>query len=177
MRFGRTPLLALVLLANPAAPWAQAPGITQPLQFKAKELDARRSEGLLKLKGDVRVDHGQTVITANQMTFYYADDQSTIEKIVAVGKVRLTEPGRRGSAEHAVYLPPSQKIALTGSPVIWDGDNQLAGSEIVIFRNPDRMSVKGARAVVQPEAISGALAQQNAATSAATSATAQPKAP
>lgn len=146
-------VLLAALLTCPALLTAQAPSLSQPLHFKAKELDARRNERILKLNGAVRVDHGETVITADQMTFYYASDQSTIEKIIATGKVRLTEPGRHGRAEQAVYLPASQKITLTGSPIIWDGGNQLAGSEIVIFREPDRLSVKGARAIVQPDAV------------------------
>lgn len=158
---------ALAVLASLLAFEVAADTASQPLEFTADRLDGRRREGILKLLGNVRIDHGDTIITADQVVIFYATtdntnkstNKDTIERMVAAGKVRLTEPDRRGRSEHAVYEPATRKLTMTGSPVIWDLENELAGDEIVIYRDPDRLEVKRARAVVQPDKLNAVLQQ------------------
>ncbi len=135
-----------------------------PIEFQGDRMDVRRNDGYLRLKGNVKVDHGQTTLTADTMEIFYAPDGETIDRIHASGNVRMTEPGRKGTARNAVYTPTDRKLVLTGQPVIWEDDNSLAGDKITIYREPDRMEVNNARAVLQPDTVRESIASPPPAT-------------
>lgn len=155
-----TPLrwLLLLALAAPASPTrAEAPAPTERVEFSGDELEARRDEGWLALRGNVVVTHHDSRLEADAVEIRYAADGRTVDEIRARGNVRLTEPGRRGTADRARYVPASRRLELEGRPRVWEADDLLTGSRIVLTRNPDRLSVTDARAVVSPERVRGAI--------------------
>lgn len=159
----RLPVLALALLLTAAV----APTSRGPVEFRSDRLDARRSEGLVILEGDVVVTHLDARLAADRMTLHYGPDGKTVERIIAAGRVRYDAPGRRARAANAVYEPATRRLVLTGAPRIWEGNDVLAGSRIEILREPNRLLVHEARASLQPERLQaaiGAQAPQSAAT-------------
>lgn len=70
-----------------------------------------------------------------------------IEKIIAAESVVITRPGRgTATAEKAVYYHDSEKIVLTGNPVVKDGERfEGGGNTIILFLKEDRYVVEGSK--------------------------------
>lgn len=163
---------ALALLLVAAAP---APAPQGPVDFRGDRLDARRSEGIVHLDGNVVVKHLDGVLEADHVVLHYGPDGKTVQRIVAKGNVRYAEPGRRARAGNAVYEPADRRLVLTGAPRIWEGDDMLAGSRIELLREPDRLLVQEARASVRSERLQGALGQSAGAPATTPSALPEPQ--
>jgi lipopolysaccharide export system protein LptA len=70
-----------------------------------------------------------------------------VEKIVATESVVITRPDRgTATAEKAVYYHDSEKIVLTGNPVVKDKDRfEGGGNTIIVFLKEDRYVVEGSK--------------------------------
>ena len=155
------PALFALLLMSPIMPETShsADAITKPVAFSGDELIGSRSQGYVELNGNVVIDHDETTVKADHVKIIYADDGKTVDHINATGHVRLHDPTRRGRAEHAVYIPATRKLTLTGRPTIWEDENTLSGNKIELFRDPDRLRVSKARAVVQGDKLNNVMTQ------------------
>jgi lipopolysaccharide export system protein LptA len=125
--------------------------ITQPVTFSGDLLEASRKEGKITLRGNAYARHGSTEIHAETIEILYDNDKQTVREVRASEKVRLVEPNRRGRSERARYLPSSRLLILEGSPTLWEGEDELQGERIFVYRDPDRVVVEKARATVSPE--------------------------
>jgi lipopolysaccharide export system protein LptA len=125
--------------------------ITQPVYFSGDLLEASRKEGKVILTGNAYAKHGSTEIRAQKIEIFYDTDGKTVKEVNAYEQVRFVEPGRRGRSEKAQYLPASRLLILEGSPVLWEGEDELRGKRIFLYRDPDRVIVEGAQATVSPE--------------------------
>ncbi|QNI34291.1 LPS export ABC transporter periplasmic protein LptC [Alloacidobacterium dinghuense] len=68
--------------------------------------------------GTIRSDHAQFFLqpVTQQKAQGPAGSSSQIEKIIAEGKVALTQPGRKGEGEKLVYSAATGNYVLTGTP-------------------------------------------------------------
>lgn len=148
--------------------------VTTPVNFRGDSLHLDRSTGKLNLDGNAVIVHGTQTIYAERITIDYHSEPKTIERIQANGNVRLVEPGRRGRAEQAVYFPQTRLLTLTGNPILWEGDDQLAGDVIRLYHEPDRVEVERARAVVAPERLRAYMGSATATPTGTTAANAAP---
>lgn len=151
-------LLAIPLLALPTsaltavAEGAFAPAVSgsTPIQFRADRMIARQ-DGTIELEQHVRVWQEQTVLEADRMEIVYAQDSRTVQQIRAIGNVVVSEPGRRATAAQGVFDVPQNRIILTGRPVLRDGENELTGERMTIWRDDGRVEVEQARARLHPD--------------------------
>jgi lipopolysaccharide export system protein LptA len=62
----------------------------------------------------------------------------------AKGRVTITEGDRVVTGDDAVFEQDAQKITMTGSAVLREGDNIIQGDRIVVFLNENRGVVESA---------------------------------
>ncbi len=65
-----------------------------------------------------------------------------IRRIVASGRVHVTQEGREATAGRAEVLPDEGVVILTGSPVIRDSQGEVSGERIVLYQGLERAVVE-----------------------------------
>jgi lipopolysaccharide export system protein LptA len=68
-----------------------------------------------------------------------------IDRIVAQGQVRVTQPNRRATGERLVYTAKDEKFVMTGgSPSIFDAERgKITGVSLTFYEHDDRVLVEG----------------------------------
>jgi lipopolysaccharide export system protein LptA len=116
------------------------------------ELDMKNSS--VVFKGDVNVTGNGVKMSCQKLELFFnsslkdssiEDSRVQIEKIVATESVVISRPDSgTATAEKAVYYHDTEKIVLTGNPVVRDGDRfEGGGSTITLYLNEDRYVVEG----------------------------------
>ncbi|OIP89196.1 MAG: lipopolysaccharide transport periplasmic protein LptA [Syntrophaceae bacterium CG2_30_58_14] len=139
----------------------QKPGIEkdQPIQIVSDRMDAYNEKRMVVFSGNAVATQGARTIRAERLTLYYRDDQKktgrstvsgvgegtgNLERVEAKGHVTITEGERVVTGEEALFEQDAQKITMTGSAVLREGDNIIRGDRIVVFLNENRGVVEGA---------------------------------
>lgn len=86
-------------------------------------------------------------MTCQEMTVYFTNENK-VDKLIATGDVRITQPDRVTRCGHAEYFRTEDKFVLTDSPVILDHKNEIHGGRITIDRTTQKMTVDGQRSTV-----------------------------
>jgi len=90
-----------------------------------------------------------TTMQSDRLDVYFTQgdtpESSEVERAEADGHVRVTEPGRVGSGDHAVYFAGPGKIILTGGqPSLVDEEKgSTTGQRLTFFIHDDRLFVDG----------------------------------
>jgi lipopolysaccharide export system protein LptA len=95
--------------------------------------------------GTIRSDEAQFFLepapTAGSPKKPHEGQASQIEKIIASGKVLLTQPGRKGEGEKLIYTAQDGRYVLTGTaanpPRIYDATHGTTTGEALIFNDQD----------------------------------------
>jgi len=87
------------------------------------------------------------LLTSDQLEIFLVTEgsQRSVERMIARGKVKMSQPNRRSSSDLAEYFREEEKVVLTGgSPTIVDSERGSAtGARLTIYMNDDRISVEG----------------------------------
>jgi lipopolysaccharide export system protein LptA len=165
-------LAVLILnLLIPAAASAE-PALTKALQgkeiptvIKSDTLEIDNKRRVVSFMGNVEATRGDVVIRCSKMLVHYrgGGTQKTmdqkglkIDRIVASGNVRVQQAeGGVATSDEAVYYQDTEKVVLTGKPVVRQGEDFVEGGVITLFLNEDRSVVESAvdqkvRAVLGP---------------------------
>lgn len=167
--FGLISLLIIFCLSHA---WAEAlqkdkeKGKDQTIVTKSNQIEIDNQRKIVIFTGDVEAKTEDFVITCQKMLLYYHDVPSgnapqkasmKIDKIVATGLVRITRSeGGIATAAEATYYQDEEKVVLTGSPVVQQGDDFVEGSRVTLFLKEERSVVEGSentrvRAVISPK--------------------------
>lgn len=92
-------------------------------------------------------------------------DDSSVDHMIAVGNVYMTEPGRKGTGEKLVYTAADQKAVLTGANARVEDAEQgtSTGEELTFYVGGERIRVagrNGAGRVKSTHRVSGGGGQQ-----------------
>ncbi len=146
--------LALAQTGHKAAPEG-------PVRIQSDRMETIDRKGNVIFKGHVRATRGDLVIHSDVLKVYYRqvpgkEGSRLIEKLLAIGHVKITKGDRMATGKEAVYLKPAEKIILSGEAQVWDGRNRVRGDKITFFVNEDRSIVESSgsqkvEAVVYPE--------------------------
>ena len=70
---------------------------------------------------------------------------SQVDHAVADGKVKVTEPERVGTGDHAEYFAAAGKLVLTGGPPVLVDETRgsTTGQRLTFFIHDDRLFVDG----------------------------------
>ena len=137
-----------------------------PIQITADELVSQVKDDYAEFIGNVEAVQGDFVIRSDRLRIHYrrAAGQATpdpaggnaIEKIEAIGRVRIKSGSREAQTELAEYLVDEGLVVLKGKDsIVTDGSNSIRGSMIKLNRLDGKISVVGGptervRAVFHP---------------------------
>jgi lipopolysaccharide transport protein LptA len=65
-----------------------------------------------------------------------------VERVTAIGSVRLAHAERRGTAERAEYFPREERAVLLGRPKVWQESDVVTGCRITLLLREDRSRVE-----------------------------------
>ena len=133
--------------------------------IKSQSLEVDNQKRIVVFSGQVVAKKEDMTINCEKMIVYYMDQSAKkesgktdvrIDKIVATGKVKISRPdGALAMSEKAVYYENDEKVVLTGSPVVKQGNDFVEGSKITLYLKEKRSTVEGSekekvRAVLHP---------------------------
>jgi len=136
-----------------------------PTVVTAKTLVADNRKRTVSYKTDVVVRRGDVTLYSDEVVITLSGEKKSgqggsgeffsspgsVEKIEAVGGVKIVQGDKTATAEDAVYMAGDEKIILTGSPRLWQGPNVLTGSSIVFDIKEDTITVEDAKTLLYQE--------------------------
>lgn len=171
----RTAILLLILLGAIPAAAQQETGVmapqfdpTKPIHIQAGRLEADHGSQVVRFVGNVIVVQDDAALNCDILLLYYKaaekpepiKDEATeepdplgqlpetsgeIERLIALGRVRLVQGDRQATAGQAEYNHERQTITLTDNPLVVQGPNSIKGSTILIHVPNQRVEVVGSR--------------------------------
>lgn len=145
----RTLLLTMViwmLLVPPVLaeePPSQLPAVNQPIDITSDRLEADDVARRVSFVGHVVVRQGDVSLYARQVTVHYGEKRQDVERLEAVGEVRIVQGERIATAQNAVMYNLEKKIVLSGAAQVLQGQDSVQGEEITVFLEQDRSVVSG----------------------------------
>ena len=123
------------------------------------EMISREKENYFLFSGNVEIRATNMVATCDRLEVYTSktnpsktDDEKKpkeekasigkIEKILAIGNVRLVQEERVATAGKAEILPQTGKVVLTDSPKVTSKDGVLVGYRITLLQGEQKVSVE-----------------------------------
>lgn len=129
--------LFAVFLLGAASPERESKGSTT---ISADRLEVDRKNRVAVYEGHVVAeDKGKCItILADRMDFYFDEKMEEIQRVVAVGNVRIAVREKHSSSERAEYFPKEDRALLEGSPRVWHENDTVSGSRIILYLAQDR---------------------------------------
>lgn len=162
-------ILPTLFMMFPSSVLPEAPekqnrgGNTGQIEIRSNtlEIDGKQSIVIVTFIGDVDAKGDDFAIKCQKMIVYYNNnasgndsgkDKSSIEKIIATGSVKFSQPdGVLAMAEKAIVYQNDEKVVLTGSPKVKQENYFVQGSRIVLFLKEKHHVVEGpVKAVIYP---------------------------
>jgi lipopolysaccharide export system protein LptA len=138
------------------APDASEPGATshapagaRPVTIHADSLEYFDQGRRARYHGNVRLVTEDTKVQSDHLNVYFTQGDamggSEVDRAEADGHVRITQPGRIGTGDHAEYFAGPGKLVLTGGPpsVVDDEKGSTTGQRLTFFIHDDRLFVDG----------------------------------
>ena len=142
-------LVVAILLCPALVSQVSATGISgterlnQPIQIKSNELVTDGANRTATFTGKVTARQGEITINADRLVILYSEGEKGVERIEAIGNVRIVQGNRLGQADHALYDNKGGKIVLDGNPRVYQGDDVVSGKVITYFVDDQRSVVTG----------------------------------
>lgn len=126
----------VVVSTSVAAAPAQAQTDSAAIQFEADEGELVDRNGRATLAGNVRIKHGEVMLTASRVTLTYTGNISNgspeISRVYAVGAVTISRPGQKAQSQYGVYDLSSRIITMVGGVVLRQSGNVLSGNRLTL---------------------------------------------
>lgn len=135
-----------------------------PITIKSNELTADNRGRTAVFTGKVVARQGDVTIFADRIIVNYADSKGEVDKVEALGNVRIVQLNRTGFASEAVYERRYGRITLTGTPnpKVVQGADSVSGRVITYFVDDEKSVVSGGgdpasrvEAVIHPSGTKG----------------------
>lgn len=132
----------------------------KPINIKADELKADNKGKTAIFTGRVVARQEDVTIYSEKLIIYYGENQEQVDKIEAIGSVRILQTNRVGTGGHALYENKEGKITLSVNPKVTQEKDSVTGKVIVYYLDEDRSVVTGGEnarveAVIHPKPGSG----------------------
>ncbi len=133
-----------------------------PITVKSNEMTADNKGKTAVFSGKVVAKQGDITIFADKLVVNYADKNKEVEKVEALGNVRIVQLNRTGFADQALYDSRSGRIVLTGTPRVVQGGDSISGKVITYYVDGDRSDVSsGGDPKARVEAVINPPARKN----------------
>lgn len=133
---------------------------SMPITVKADHLQADNKGKTAIFTGRVVSRHEDVVIYSDRLEIYYGETSDDVDRVIAIGNVRIVQATRVGTGGHAVFENKEGKITLTVNPRVTQDKDTVTGKVITYFMDQDISVVDGGEntrveAVIHPKAGSG----------------------
>ena len=127
---------------------------SQKIRISAKRSDFDRKEGVIMFEKDATVESGKEYFMRADRLFAFFAGTNSLERIVAIGNVALTNAARHGSCPMATYLRASDEIVMFGdakeSAMLTEaGKNVVSGKRIKFWIDEEQVEVEGAQITIE----------------------------
>ena len=112
-----------------------------PISVKSNEMTADNKGKTAIFSGKVVAKQGDITIFSDKLVVNYADKNGEVEKVEAIGNVRIVQQNRIGFADNAVYDSHNGRIVLTGTPRVVQGGDSISGKVITYYVDDDKSDV------------------------------------
>lgn len=134
-------LLLILFFGSSIVYGAVSPG-NEPVEVTSERLEADYTAGKIRFLGKVIAKQGQVTIYSEELVLLMNQGDRQVRQIEAFRNVRIEKGARIATGQTAIYDRTSEKIVLTGSPRVQQGEDFVEGDEITFFINEDRSTVK-----------------------------------
>jgi lipopolysaccharide export system protein LptA len=124
-------------------------GEMRPVTIHADFLEYLDQGRRARYRGNVRMVTESTTVKSDRLDVYFSQGDSVegsqVDHAEADGHVKVTQPGRLGTGDHAEYFAGSGKIVLTGGqPTVVDEEKgSTTGQRLTFYIHDDRLFVDG----------------------------------
>jgi lipopolysaccharide export system protein LptA len=128
-----------------------------PIEIEAESgIEWRRNEKQYIARGNATAKRGDLTVNADTLTAHYRDKAAggtEIWQIEAEGHVRLQQPGRTVTGEHAIYNLDTRILKVTGGNLGVDtGKERLTADDSLEYQDGPQIAIaRGNATVVQPD--------------------------
>lgn len=134
---------------------------SRPISVKANELKADNKAKMATFSGKVVARQDDITIYSDKLIIYYGEKSEQVDKIEAIGSVRIIQENRIGTGGHALYASHEGKITLSDNPKVTQGTDSITGKVIVYYLDDERSEVSSGdstrvEAVIHPKQTGGA---------------------
>ncbi|MDF0644802.1 MAG: LptA/OstA family protein [Nitrospira sp.] len=161
-------LAGVSLTAHPslAAPVTAGADQSVSTTITSRKMTVKNHDSQAIFEGAVVLTRGTLVVYSDRMIVSFGSAQSNgvedrkaqdtvqrkgpdtvsnraVNKIEAIGRVKIERDSGNATCEKAVYYREEDKIVLTGSPVAWEKGTRVSGRQITMFLAEDRSVVEG----------------------------------
>ncbi len=140
---------------------------SKPTEITSDTMDIQSAQNMAVFTGNVIVKDQELTITCDKMTIFLEDKAKSddappengqgskggkkISRILCEGNVVITrkykdddkDKEQQGKAGQAEYDLKEQKITLSDNPVLNQDNDQVAGDQIIMYRESERVIIKG----------------------------------
>lgn len=141
------------VLAGETAP---EPDRNQPIEITAQQLEVLQQQRQSIFTGDVVAKQGDMTLYAEKLIVIFQKDQDQIERLDAIGGVRVLQLDRIATAKKAVFHQMEEILVLIGNAEVTQGENKISGDEITLYLKENRTLIKSSeenrvKAFIVPE--------------------------
>ncbi len=127
-----------------------------PVEVTAQNLELQQQQRQAVFTGEVVAKQGGMTLYCDKLTVFSLPDEDQIERMEALGNVRVVQLDRTATADRAIYHQQAGTLVLIGNAKVHQGQNLVTGDEITIYLQEDRSVVKSnqtgrVRAILYPE--------------------------
>lgn len=121
-----------------------------PIEITADAMVTDSKSHAAIFSGNVTATQGETRLTADKLTIFYKSNggagstaANDIERLEALGHVRILFDNKLAVSNQAVYIIEERKLVLEGpgSKVV-SGQDEITGSKITFYRDDGRMTLE-----------------------------------
>lgn len=138
-------IIASVLIISAGAGAQQAKEEDSVITITSDRMEVDNKNNIYIFLGNVVSKRAGYTIKSDRLEVYSKKDQEKVDKIIAIGNVKIDKDGRSASGDRAVYYEDQAKVVLTGNARAWEADNVVTGEEMTLYLNEDRSIVKGGK--------------------------------
>ncbi len=123
-----------------------------PVEVTADQLTVSQTDGTAIFVGNVLIGQGAMRLSAAEVLVEYGnEDRTSIKRLHARGGVTLANGAEAAEAAEAVYSVATGEVVMTGSVLLTQGGNTLAGERLVVDLDTGTGLMEGrVKTVLQP---------------------------
>ncbi len=121
-----------------------------PVDIRADSMELDYKANVLWYRGHVRVKQGSASLSSDVLQVIATEKMADLREVIATGNVRMSQGGRWATSDRAKLNQANHTLEMTGSPVIHDVQDEVAGTRILIYLDTEKSVVDNAHAVIFP---------------------------